>query len=91
MLLADNEQVLVDIVKLVQKRGLTGTQGGWKDFLNNYDKKFGASLSDPSKRSNDVLASFLKTFTKDEDLKVIHILCLFSITVFCLGIEVRVH
>ncbi|XVF61241.1 hypothetical protein PTKIN_Ptkin08bG0114300 [Pterospermum kingtungense] len=65
------KKVLVDIVKLVQKRGLTGTQGGWKDFLNTYDKKFGASLSDPSKRSNDVLVSFLKTFTKDEDLKLI--------------------
>ncbi|KAG4121884.1 hypothetical protein ERO13_D11G232800v2 [Gossypium hirsutum] len=49
------KKVLVEIVKLVQKRGLEGTQGGWKEFLKTYDKKFGASLSDPSKRSNDVL------------------------------------
>ena len=72
MLCAENEQVLVEIVKLVQKRRLKGTEGGWKDFLNTYDKKLGSSLSDPSRRSNDVLVSFLKTFTKDEDLKVIH-------------------
>ncbi|MBA0576847.1 hypothetical protein Golob_024004 [Gossypium lobatum] len=70
MLYAENEQVLVEIVKLVQKRGLEGTQGGWKEFLKTYDKKFGASLSDPSKRSNDVLVSFLKTFTKDDDLEL---------------------
>nr|KJB18694.1 hypothetical protein B456_003G066000 [Gossypium raimondii] len=64
------KKVLVEIVKLVQKRGLEGTQGGWKEFLKTYDKKFGASLSDPSKRSNDVLVSFLKTFTKDDDLEL---------------------
>ncbi|PPR88367.1 hypothetical protein GOBAR_AA32325 [Gossypium barbadense] len=63
------KKVLVEIVKLVQKRGLEGTQGGWTEFLKTYDKKFGASLSDPSKRSNDVLVSFLKTFTKDDDLE----------------------
>lgn len=55
---------------MVQKQGMQGTAGGWKDFLNSYDKKFGSSLSDPAKRSNDVLVSFLKTFTKDDDLKV---------------------
>ncbi|KAA3473379.1 small RNA degrading nuclease 1-like [Gossypium australe] len=64
------KKVLAEIVKLVQKRGLEGTQGGWKEFLKTYDKKFGASLSDPSKRSNDVLVSFLKTFTKDDDLEL---------------------
>ncbi|XVE87068.1 hypothetical protein DITRI_Ditri18aG0086600 [Diplodiscus trichospermus] len=64
------KKVLVEIVKLVQKRGMQGTGGGWKDFLNSYDKKFGSSLSDPSKRSNDVLVSFLKTFTKEDDLKL---------------------
>ncbi|EOX91536.1 hypothetical protein QUC31_003156 [Theobroma cacao] len=64
------KKVLVEIVKLVQKRGLKGTEGGWKEFLNSYDKKFGASLSDPSRRSNDVLVSFLKTFTKANDLKL---------------------
>ncbi|XVF59361.1 hypothetical protein PTKIN_Ptkin07bG0269500 [Pterospermum kingtungense] len=64
------KKVLVEIVKLVQKRGLKGTEGGWKDFLNIYDRKFGSSLSDPSRRSNACLVSFLKTFTKDDDLKL---------------------
>lgn len=50
---------------------MQGTSGGWKDFLNVYDKKFGSSLSDPARRSHDVLASFLKTFTEEEDLKVV--------------------
>ncbi|TXG59374.1 hypothetical protein EZV62_013947 [Acer yangbiense] len=63
------KKVLVELVKLVQKRGMQGTVGGWKDFLNLYDKKFGSSLSDPARRSNDVLSSFLKTFGKEEDLK----------------------
>ncbi|XWS29782.1 hypothetical protein CRYUN_Cryun24cG0059900 [Craigia yunnanensis] len=66
------KKVLVEIVKLVQKRGLKVTEGGWKDFLNIYDKKLGSSLSDPSRRSNNVLISFLKTFTKDDDLKLFH-------------------
>ncbi|XP_048335468.1 small RNA degrading nuclease 3 isoform X5 [Ziziphus jujuba] len=63
------KKVLVDIVKMVQKRGMKGTKGDWKEFLNSYDKKFGSSLSDPARRSNDVLASFLKTFDKENDLK----------------------
>ncbi|RDX87641.1 Small RNA degrading nuclease 3, partial [Mucuna pruriens] len=64
-----DKKVLVDIVKLAQKRGLKGALGGWKEFLSSHDKKFGASLSDPSKRSHEVLAAFLKTFSKEEDLK----------------------
>ncbi|CAI8605829.1 unnamed protein product [Vicia faba] len=63
------KKVLVDIVKLAQQKGMKGKLGGWKEFLNNHDKKFGASLSDPSKRSHEVLAEFLKTFSTDEDLK----------------------
>lgn len=47
--------------------------GDWKEFLNSNDKKFGAGMSDPSKRSHEVLAAFLKTFSKDEDLKVSHL------------------
>lgn len=62
--------MLVDLVKLVQKRGLEGENGGWKEFLNVYDKKFGSSLSDPSRRSNDVLVAFLMTFKKKEDFQV---------------------
>lgn len=63
--------MLIDIVKLVQKKGLKGKLGGWKEFLNVRDKKFGASKSDPSKRSHEDLAEFLKTFHSDDDLKVI--------------------
>ncbi|KAF7809860.1 small RNA degrading nuclease 1 [Senna tora] len=62
------KQVLVDIVKMVQKRGMKGTMGDWKEFLSIHDKKFGAGLSDPAKRSHEVLATFLKSFSKD-DLK----------------------
>jgi len=65
--------VLVDIVKLVQKKGMKGKMGDWKEFLNSNDKKFGAGMSDPSKRSHEVLAAFLKTFSTDEDLKVSHL------------------
>lgn len=57
-------------MKIVQKRGLEGENGGWKEFLNFYDKKMGSSLSDPSRRSNDVLVAFLTTFKKKEDLQV---------------------
>ncbi|XP_027334795.1 small RNA degrading nuclease 1-like [Abrus precatorius] len=64
-----DKKVLVDMVKLSQKRGLKGKLGDWKEFLNSYDKKFGAGLSDPAKRSHETLAAFLKTFSKEEDLK----------------------
>lgn len=60
-------------MKLVQKRGMKGTKGDWKEFLNSYDKKFGSSLSDPARRSVDVLTSFLKTFDKENDLKVLNL------------------
>ncbi|KAK7331019.1 hypothetical protein VNO77_25228 [Canavalia gladiata] len=66
--LAD-KKVLVDIVKLSQKRGMKGKLGNWKEFLNSYDKKFGACLSDPAKRSHEILAAFLKTFSEEDDLK----------------------
>lgn len=62
--------MLVEVVKLVQKRGIKGTQGDWKEFLNGYDKRFGANLSDPGKRTNKELAAFLKTLTLEEDVKV---------------------
>lgn len=57
-------------MKLVQKRGLEGDKGGWKDFLKSFDKKLGSSVSDPSRRSNDVLVAFLSTLNKKEDLQV---------------------
>lgn len=56
-------------MKLTQKRGLVGSKGGWKDFLSTYDRKFGPSLSDPAKRPVETLVDFLKTFSKEEDLK----------------------
>ncbi|PQQ15175.1 small RNA degrading nuclease 3 [Prunus yedoensis var. nudiflora] len=65
------KKVLVEIVKLSQKRGMKGNKGDWKQFLNIYDKKFGASLSDPGKRSNESLTAYLKTFDKEDDLKVL--------------------
>ncbi|TXG59375.1 hypothetical protein EZV62_013948 [Acer yangbiense] len=65
------KKVLVELVKLVQKRRMRGTVGGWKDFLNLYDKNFGSSVSDPSRRSDYELSSFLKTFNKQKDLKFI--------------------
>ncbi|XP_015692359.1 small RNA degrading nuclease 1-like isoform X2 [Oryza brachyantha] len=53
------KEVLVEIVRFTQKNGLKGAEGGWKDFLARNDKRFGASLSDPKKRSKDVLLAFL--------------------------------
>jgi RNA exonuclease 1 len=57
--------VLVEVVRFTQKSGLRGCDGGWKDFLARNDRKFGASVSDPRKRSRDVLLAFLQTFPKD--------------------------
>ncbi|XP_002524917.2 small RNA degrading nuclease 3 isoform X2 [Ricinus communis] len=65
------EKILVEIVKLAQKQGRKGTQGGWKEFLNVYDKKIGSSLSDPAKRTRPTLVSFLQTFTHKSDLKFV--------------------
>ncbi|XP_028760520.1 small RNA degrading nuclease 3 isoform X2 [Neltuma alba] len=62
--------VLVDIVKLVQKRRMQGALGDWKNFLMSHDKKFGSNLSDPAKRSRETLVAFLKTFSKEGDLKI---------------------
>lgn len=53
------------MVRFTQKNGLRGCDGGWKDFLARNDRKFGASVSDPRKRSRDVLLAFLQTFSKD--------------------------
>lgn len=58
-------------MKLTQKRGMEGSQGGWKEFLKGYDKQLGNSLSDPSKRTVEALADFVRTFTKEEEIKVI--------------------
>ncbi|WZZ04543.1 hypothetical protein YC2023_090464 [Brassica napus] len=68
---AGRNLVLVELVKLVQKRGLEGEKGGWKDFLNSYDKKLGSSISDPSRRSHDVLVAFLMSFDKEGDRQLL--------------------
>ncbi|KAJ0982788.1 hypothetical protein J5N97_011043 [Dioscorea zingiberensis] len=60
-----DKQVLVEVVRLVQKRGLKGAKGGWKEFLDYYDKSLGSRLSDPAKRSLDTLVGFLHTFTEE--------------------------
>ncbi|PAN40464.1 hypothetical protein PAHAL_7G317400 [Panicum hallii] len=64
-LAAADKEVLVEVVRFTQKNGLKGSDGGWKDFLSRNDKKFGDSVSDPRKRSRDVLLAFLQTFSKD--------------------------
>jgi len=64
-LAAAEKEVLVEVVRFTQKNGLKGSDGGWKEFLARNDKKFGDSVSDPRKRSRDVLLAFLQTFSKD--------------------------
>ncbi|CAL1372095.1 unnamed protein product [Linum trigynum] len=64
-------KVLTEIVKLAQRQGRKGTKGSWKEFLNVYDKKFGSSLSDPGKRPKEALASFLQTFSGEDDSKFV--------------------
>lgn len=59
------------MVRLAQKHGMKGVKGDWKEFLDFHDKKFGACLSDPTRRSINMLSAFLKTFKKEDDLKVI--------------------
>lgn len=69
-----DKEVLVEIVKFAQKQGLRGDKGGWKDFLNSYDRKFGHSVSDPSRRSSDVLIAFLNTFPGEEQKSFLNML-----------------
>lgn len=57
-------------MKLAQKRAMAGSLGKWKEFLKVHDLKVGASLGDPSRRSANDLAAFLKTFEQDNDVKV---------------------
>ena len=58
---------------MAQKRGMKGSKGSWKEFLSVFDRKFGSSLSDPTRRSTDALAAFLNTFSQKDDLKVINL------------------
>ncbi|XP_074308793.1 small RNA degrading nuclease 1-like [Silene latifolia] len=67
-LLTASKDVLVQIVKLAQKSGMKGDKGDWKEFLKAFDTKFGSSMSDPAKRTPDVLRAFLLTFKEREDI-----------------------
>ncbi|KAI3983329.1 hypothetical protein MKX01_013396 [Papaver californicum] len=70
-LAAAKKDVLVAMVNMVQQRRMKGSKGDWNDFLNHRDqKKFkDSTLSDPRKRSDQVLISFLETFTKKAHIK----------------------
>nr|XP_029121763.1 small RNA degrading nuclease 3 isoform X2 [Elaeis guineensis] len=57
-----DKEVLAEIVKFTQKQGLKGGEGGWKDFLHGHDRRFGAGVSDPARRTKDILVTFLQTF-----------------------------
>lgn len=67
----EDKEILVKIVKLAQALQIKGSKGDWQEFLNIHDSKFGSSFCDPGKKSWDVLAAFVKTFTTKEDLKVV--------------------
>lgn len=67
----EDKEILVKIVKLSQARQIKGSKGDWQEFLNSHDSKFGSLLCDPGKKSWDVLAAFVKTFTAKEDLKLV--------------------
>lgn len=69
ILASAKKEVCVEMVKLAQKKEMAGSKGQWKEFLKVYDKKYGTSLSDPSRRDLGSLDAFLKTFTKFDDLK----------------------
>ncbi|KAI3897123.1 hypothetical protein MKX03_025985 [Papaver bracteatum] len=65
ILASADKEVLIDIVKNVQKRKMKGAKGEWKDFLIEYDSQ----LMDPNKRPPACLVAFLNTFTKEQDLE----------------------
>ena len=71
------------MVRLAQKQGMKGTKGGWKEFLKVHDKEFGASLSDPTKRSNDVLLAFLNTLIQQDETKVTYFTFYFLLIIIC--------
>ncbi|KAK6923083.1 Exonuclease, RNase T/DNA polymerase III [Dillenia turbinata] len=64
------KEVLVEIVKFVQKRKLQCIHGGWKEFLLHVDKQMGTSVSDPSRRRKETLVAFLNTFHNENDLRL---------------------
>jgi hypothetical protein len=65
-----DKDVLVKIVKLSQGRKTKGRKGDWKQYVAGVNRKRGGSDNDPAKHPVDVLASFVQTFTKPEDIDV---------------------
>ncbi|CAL5369455.1 unnamed protein product [Camellia sinensis] len=61
--------VLAMLVKAAQQQGMEGSEGDWEVFLSKNDKLFGSRIRDPRKKSAVKLASFLKTFSQEDDLK----------------------
>ncbi|KAJ3677280.1 hypothetical protein LUZ60_003004 [Juncus effusus] len=60
-----DKEILVEIVRLTQKLKLNGSEGGWKDFLVRNDRKLGTSVSDPARRTKEILMAFLSTFPSE--------------------------
>ncbi|XP_042396371.1 small RNA degrading nuclease 1-like isoform X2 [Zingiber officinale] len=67
-----SKEVLAEMVRLTQRQGLKGAAGGWKDFLQCHDKK-GSGLSDPIRRSRELLVDFLQTFTKEQQKRLVRL------------------
>ncbi|THG04447.1 hypothetical protein TEA_008216 [Camellia sinensis var. sinensis] len=57
------------LVKAAQQQGMEGSEGDWEVFLSKNDKLFGSRIRDPRKKSAVKLARFLKTFSREDDLK----------------------
>ncbi|CAL5321346.1 unnamed protein product [Camellia sinensis] len=60
------------LVKAAQQQGVEGGEGDWEAFLSKHDKLFGSRIRDPRMKSAVTLACFLKTFSREDDLKVIN-------------------
>ncbi|KAG0564955.1 hypothetical protein KC19_8G152400 [Ceratodon purpureus] len=66
-----DHDILVKIVKGAQWRKIKGKQGQWEDFVAMVNRKRGGVHSDPAKHPVDVLAAFVQTFTKKEDVDLV--------------------
>ncbi|XP_010244247.1 PREDICTED: small RNA degrading nuclease 1-like isoform X1 [Nelumbo nucifera] len=69
-----NKKVLIGMVNLTKRLKMKGAKGDWCEFLrchNHNDKKRRSRWNHPKHMPVDVLATFLKTFTEEEDLKIL--------------------
>ena len=63
--------MLIRIVKECQRSNCTGSFGIWKQYLvTHVDHKASAGPNDPAKRPWQVLAGFLESLSKEDDVKV---------------------